>query len=114
MAYIKRTEPIALKIEEHDFGLVDHKKRVVGAQVVTWEEDHTAVKEPGPQAWCQGTPGHKFYSRVHNMRNRIPYGASQSGIPFNSASERAAHISKYLRSAQRRFAKQFARWNEVR
>jgi hypothetical protein len=77
--------------EDYQFDVLDNRRRMVGARIVTWERDG------------------KFWVGICNTRDGWPWGAFGRDRVFDTLPARDAAILKYLNAAQKRFTRRFGR-----
>jgi hypothetical protein len=85
------------------FGLLDGKRREVGINVTTWQQEATEI--PGATTGCVREPGFYFCAYCHPTRDRKPFGALQSYWHFRTAVERDAYIERRVASTRKRYSK---------
>jgi len=101
-----RTErfTVAKDYRKVDFGIVDHKRRPIGAVITLETANYVAG---GARAFWRRAPGTYFEVTCGNARNGYRYGAGQPTHHFATEAEREAFIEKYLKGARARMAKKF-------
>ena len=96
--------------EQHNFGVIDRKRREFGAIIYrslqTYEPGPENNKSPTGYEWQSGStstqPGLYFAWIGQATRGGLPFGACQDLRLCKSEEEREAAIAKYLAAAKKR------------
>jgi hypothetical protein len=89
---------------ERDFGVVDNKRRAVGARVRLIEVRFEALPE-GAKSWCEIPPGTYYEATPHATRGGIAFGPLQHEQRFTTLEARDAYVEKYFEGARKRAVK---------
>jgi hypothetical protein len=91
-----------------DFGIVDHKGRMIGYCIKLFEVEYVEYVEGDSFDYCnRSSPGKFFAFYPQATRNGNSYGACQQSKKYSTNIEREEAIQKYIESAKKRNQRKF-------